>query len=815
MHEESRTCEASRRTRLALLSLFTGAVVIIGLASMTPPAAAAKQLNISCPGETMRSVTLASGDSDIVLRVGGDCTCATSQATLDMGVEIATRDLILAAIGQGDECPSCGAKIEANAKFCSNCGEKLDATPAMKSGHIRCPACGTAVRPKVDDLAGTFCSNCGAMLRGHLDNFWNRLTSDSSTVQLSGRDLPGAGNRSSAAIYCHEKTAIYLYWKQMLRAEMEQAGKPPLPQPRILTLNISREQAAAGPEQAGTQEGVTWDSSGDVSTEDYKACLALATTFTEQCDEVAARWAELDCQRSGRQSGCLFWKVGCFSPYTPSSVFSEVGCSTPGFYACAAATYPGYIGCVDSCNTAKDRGKCLHERCQAQAKISFSRCGNEQTAGSAWREPSGGSPEAQPGSDVNVIGAMAGQTAPGVSEIAEAFSMGGYGGAVLSGEVFMLQDGRRIPIHPGGVFLAGLPIVADSSASVVLPDGTLVKIAPMGVFSYDYDQHLFMPQMGTFHLNHGADSKLNKAWRNVKRAARNAYKFLRVVATGMRVGLLGTDFIVETDPDTRIDRILVHEGELEVEGKVSGKVKLSTGQMATVRGGVLEGSGTMTEATWNSALRSIDEGGASDASATISGGSAHSGGATVGAAAAGHCSGIEGRWRWFNGVMVECFTEGWCEGSNGFRGPWKCLDPSGRFEIHWARPGQQSPYVDTLTLSSDAWEMEGVNQSGQGVGGRRPEFTGGDPASGCDAIIGKWRWSGGAVVECGPDQTCTSSNGLSGPWRCINDKAGRFEIRWARDGRPDQFIDTFIISPMGSYLTGKNQYGVAMGAVRE
>ena len=183
--------------------------------------------------------------------------------------------------------------------------------------------------------------------------------------------------------------------------------------------------------------------------------------------------------------------------------------------------------------------------------------------------------------------------------------------------------------------------------------------------------------------------------------------------------------------------------------------------------------------------------------------------------AGGGCAGIHGAWRWFNGVLVECTSAARCEASNGFGGPWSCLDPSGKFEIQWSRPGQQTPYVDTLTLSPDGWELQGVNQSGQGVGGQRPEFAGGDPLSGCQALLGTWRWSGGAVVECRPSKTCTSSHGLSGPWRCINDR-GRFEIRWTRDGRPDQvFVDTFLVSPLGTYLTGKNQYGVGMGAVRE
>ena len=177
------------------------------------------------------------------------------------------------------------------------------------------------------------------------------------------------------------------------------------------------------------------------------------------------------------------------------------------------------------------------------------------------------------------------------------------------------------------------------------------------------------------------------------------------------------------------------------------------------------------------------------------------------------CKEIRGIWSWFNGAMVECFVAGRCEASNGFGGSWECLDPAGRFTIDWTRPGQQVPYVDTLSLSSDGRELAGVNQSGQGVGGMRLEFSAGDPQGGCQAIIGNWRWSGGAAVECRSDRTCSASNGMSGPWRCVNDQ-GRFEIHWGRGGRPDQFIDKLVVSPLGSYLTGKNQHGVSMGAVR-
>jgi hypothetical protein len=243
---------------------------------------------------------------------------------------------------------------------------------------------------------------------------------------------------------------------------------------------------------------------------------------------------------------------------------------------------------------------------------------------------------------------------------------------------------------------------------------------------------------------------------------------------------------------------------------VSGRARVSAGRQVTARNGVLGQAEPLSAAAWAAERHELEAGEADTTQAASPGATA---GAT-GRAAAGGCSGIEGRWRWFNGVMVECFAEDRCEASNGFGGPWKCLDPSGRFEIHWGRPGQQTSYVDTVSLSSHGWELRGVNQSGQGVGGQRPEFTGGDPQGACQAILGKWRWSGGAVVECGPDNTCTSSHGMHGSWRCV-DERGRFEIRWGRDGRPDQFIDNVVVSPLGSYLAGKNQHGVGLGAVRE
>lgn len=50
------------------------------------------------------------------------------------------------------QCPKCKAEVEENNKFCTECGEKIDA-------QITCPQCSTMVPP------GTkFCTECGANL---------------------------------------------------------------------------------------------------------------------------------------------------------------------------------------------------------------------------------------------------------------------------------------------------------------------------------------------------------------------------------------------------------------------------------------------------------------------------------------------------------------------------------------------------------------------------------------------------------------------------------------------------------------------------
>jgi len=90
----------------------------------------------------------------------------------------------------------------------------------------------------------------------------------------------------------------------------------------------------------------------------------------------------------------------------------------------------------------------------------------------------------------------------------------------------------------------------------------------------------------------------------------------------------------------------------------------------------------------------------------------------------GPCSEIVGSWSWFNGGVVTVRSDGTIEHDiSGNSGRWECIDPDERtFTLRWER----GDWVDTLTLSVDGNELQGTNNAGMSVSGRRvkpePEF---------------------------------------------------------------------------------------------
>jgi hypothetical protein len=67
----------------------------------------------------------------------------------DLESQVAARVAAIRGGGQVAHCPSCGPRPEADAVFCSNCGQAIGATP-------HCRQCGAAL------VAGSrFCESCG------------------------------------------------------------------------------------------------------------------------------------------------------------------------------------------------------------------------------------------------------------------------------------------------------------------------------------------------------------------------------------------------------------------------------------------------------------------------------------------------------------------------------------------------------------------------------------------------------------------------------------------------------------------------------
>lgn len=84
------------------------------------------------------------------------------------------------------------------------------------------------------------------------------------------------------------------------------------------------------------------------------------------------------------------------------------------------------------------------------------------------------------------------------------------------------------------------------------------------------------------------------------------------------------------------------------------------------------------------------------------------------------CQRILGEWLWFNGGLTTFFADGTVTGKHhvlpGNNGSWECADPTKRrFIIKWNQGG----WINKLTLSGDGKRLDGTNQEGSAVSGRR------------------------------------------------------------------------------------------------
>jgi predicted RNA-binding Zn-ribbon protein involved in translation (DUF1610 family) len=228
MKSESRGWNVVRHARRSRSVFLLAAAAWTGLLAVPAHSAGgSKQVSFNCPVETTRSVRLSSAEGDVEVRVGDECICDSSKVSLDMGAEIATKDLvtkmiITKTISAQRECPSCGEDVRSDARFCDSCGEKLETVRPALSGNLRCPSCGEDLEAKKHGFLEGECPSCGEDLDVYLDTLWARLVDQSSLVRLWGGELPAPGQRSTVRIYCYDKPAVFVYWKSMLAAELGQ-----------------------------------------------------------------------------------------------------------------------------------------------------------------------------------------------------------------------------------------------------------------------------------------------------------------------------------------------------------------------------------------------------------------------------------------------------------------------------------------------------------------------------------------------------------------------------------------------------------------
>ncbi|MCH8976209.1 MAG: protein kinase [Proteobacteria bacterium] len=84
------------------------------------------------------------------------------------------------------------------------------------------------------------------------------------------------------------------------------------------------------------------------------------------------------------------------------------------------------------------------------------------------------------------------------------------------------------------------------------------------------------------------------------------------------------------------------------------------------------------------------------------------------------CQRVLGEWLWFNGGLTTFYADGTVTGEHrilpGNNGSWECADPAKRrFIIKWNQGG----WINKLTLSGDGKRLDGTNQEGSAVSGRR------------------------------------------------------------------------------------------------
>ncbi len=121
------------------------------------------------------------------------------------------------------------------------------------------------------------------------------------------------------------------------------------------------------------------------------------------------------------------------------------------------------------------------------------------------------------------------------------------------------------------------------------------------------------------------------------------------------------------------------------------------------------------------------------------------------------------------------------------------------YQIIWPRS------VDTVMIAPDQGTLAGSNQYGVSLSAYR--------MAGSRGFVGNWVWKYSILVAVPTVVVNPNGTVLAGPatgtWRAIDAARGTYAITWSDPPR-----DSVTLSPDGSTITGKNQWGVVVSAVR-
>ena len=110
----------------------------------------------------------------IMSGVGGTVGGVVNQA-IDGAINHKNDDIMIT-------CPSCGVSLPSNTKFCSSCGKKIE---SLRATEIICPACGKKICKK------KFCMECGAILALKCSKCGSELPGDAKFCHECGEKIEG------------------------------------------------------------------------------------------------------------------------------------------------------------------------------------------------------------------------------------------------------------------------------------------------------------------------------------------------------------------------------------------------------------------------------------------------------------------------------------------------------------------------------------------------------------------------------------------------------------------------------------------------